>query len=119
MWDKKTMINEKVLKYYQNLHQSRLNLILHIIGSFLFISANIFLLHSLFTVDLYSFALSFAVISLSIILQGIGHQFEPEQFEGFKGPVDFVRTFYLELVIVFPVFLFSPFFKENWNKGIS
>ena len=113
------MINEKVLKYYQNLHQSRLNLILHIIGSVLFISANIFLLYSLFTVDLYSFALSFAVISLSIILQGIGHQFEPKQFEGFKGPMDFVRTFYLELVIVFPVFLFSPFFKENWNKGIS
>ena len=89
------MINEKVLKYYQNLHQSRLNLILHIIGSVLFISANIFLLYS------------------------IGHQFEPEQFEGFKGPVDFVRTFYLELIIVFPIFLFSPFFKENWNKGIS
>ena len=119
MWDKKTMINEKVLKYYQNLHQSRLNLILHIIGSVLFISANIFLLYSLFTVDLYNLALSFAVISLSIILQAIGHQFEPEQFEGFKGPVDFVRTFYLELIIVFPIFLFSPFFKENWNKGIS
>ena len=113
------MINEKVLKYYQNLHQSRLNLILHIIGSVLFISANIFLLYSLFTVDLYNLALSFAVISLSIILQAIGHQFEPEQFEGFKGPLDFVTTFYLELVIVFPVFLFSPFFKENWNKGVN
>ena len=113
------MINEKVLKYYQNLHQSRLNLILHIIGSILFISANLFLLYFLLNLDFYNLVLSFFVIALSIILQAIGHQFEPEQFEGFKGPVDFVRTFYLELVVVFPVFLFSHFFKENWNKGIN
>ena len=113
------MINEKVLKYYQNLHQSRLNLILHIIGSILFISANLFLLYFLFTLDFYNLSLSFAVIALSIILQAIGHQFEPEQFEGFKGPMDFVRTLYLELVIVFHAFLVSPFFRENWNRGIN
>ena len=110
------MINEKVLKYYQNLHQSRLNLVLHIIGSILFISANLFLIYFIFNFDLFNLALSFSVIVLSIILQAIGHQFEPVQFEGFKGPFDFVKTFYVELIVVFPAFLFSPYFKENWNK---
>jgi len=109
-------INDKVLKYYQNLHQTRINLVIHIIGSMLFIASNLSLVYFIVTTDLNGSLISIGLILLSIILQAIGHQFEPVQFEGFKGPFDFIKTFYLELVIVFPMFLFSPFFKENWNK---
>ena len=110
------MINDKVLKYYQNLHQTRVNLVIHIIGSMLFISSNLSLAYYLLTTNLNSSLISISLIVLSIILQAIGHQFEPVKFEGFKGPFDFVKTFYYELVIIFPVFLFSRFFRENWNK---
>ena len=111
-------INDKVLKYYQNLHQTRVNLIIHIIGSILFITSNLLLLYFVVTTDLSGSLISIGLIVLSIILQAIGHQFEPVQFEGFKGPFDFVKTFYLELVVVFPVFLFSKFFRENWNQKV-
>jgi len=112
------MINDKALKYYQNLHQTRVNLIIHIIGSILFITSNLLLLYFVVTTDLSGSLISIGLIFLSIILQAIGHQFEPVQFEGFKGPFDFIKTFYLELVVVFPVFLFSKFFRENWNQKV-
>lgn len=111
-------INDKVLMYYQNLHQTRVNLVIHIIGSVLFIGGNLSLVYFLVTTDLNSSLISIGLIFFSILLQAIGHQFEPVKFEGFKGPFDFVKTFYLELVIVFPVFLFSKFFRENWNQKV-
>ena len=111
------MISEKEYRYYQKLHQNRLNLVIHIIGSIMFISGNILMLIGLFSIIDYSqILMGLSLILLAIVLQGIGHQFEPEQFDGFKGPIDFVKTFYLELVVFFPAFLFSPYFRENWNK---
>jgi len=119
------MISEKQYRYYQRLHQNRLNLVIHIVGSIMFIIGNILMLIGLinfidFSQIFIGLSLLFVAIALqaivAIALQAIGHQFEPEQFDGFKGPFDFVKTFYLELVIFFPVFLFSPYFMENWNK---
>ena len=111
------MISEKEYRYYQKLNQNRLNLVIHIIGSIMFITGNILMLMGLFDfIDFTQILIGLSLIILAIVLQGIGHQFEPEQFDGFKGPLDFVKTFYLELVIFFPVFLFSPYFMENWNK---
>lgn len=83
----------------------------------MFISGNILMLIGLFSfIDYSQILMGLSLILLAIVLQGIGHQFEPEQFDGFKGPIDFVKTFYLELVVFFPAFLFSPYFRENWNK---
>ena len=111
------MISEKEYRYYQRLHQNRLNLVIHIIGSIIFITGNILMLIGLFDfIDFTQILIGLSLIILAIVLQGIGHQLEPEQFDGFKGPFDFVKTFYLELVIFFPAFLFSPYFLENWNK---
>ena len=103
------MISEKEYRYYQKLHQNRLNLVIHIFGSMMFITGNILMLIGLFNfIDYSQILMGFSLILLAIVLQGIGHQFEPEQFDGFKGPIDFVKTFYLELVVFFPAFLFSP-----------
>ena len=111
------MISEKEYRYYQRLHQNRLNLVIHIFGSMMFITGNILMLIGLFNfIDFTQILIGLSLIILAIVLQGIGHQFEPEQFDGFKGPLDFVKTFYLELIVFFPVFLFSPYFMENWNK---
>ena len=83
----------------------------------MFITGNILMLIGLFNfIDFTQILIGLSLIILAIVLQGIGHQFETEQFDGFKGPLDFVKTFYLELIVFFPVFLFSPYFMENWNK---
>ena len=111
------MISEKQYRYYQRLHQNRLNLVIHIVGSIMFITGNILMLIGLINfIDFSQIFIGLSLLFVAIALQAIGHQFEPEQFDGFKGPFDFVKTFYLELVIFFPVFLFSPYFMENWNK---
>ena len=111
------MISEKQYRYYQRLHQNRLNLVIHIVGSIMFIVGNILMLIGLINfLDFSQIFIGLSLLFVAIVLQAIGHQFEPEQFDGFKGPFDFVKTFYLELLIFFPVFLFSPYFMENWNK---
>ena len=111
------MISEKQYRYYQRLHQNRLNLVIHIVGSIMFIVGNILMLIGLINfLDFSQIFIGLSLLFVAIALQAIGHQFEPEQFDGFKGPFDFVKTFYLELVIFFPAFLFSPYFIENWNK---
>ena len=111
------MISEKEYRYYQRLHQNRLNLVIHIIGSIMFIVGNILILIGLWNfIDFTQMMIGFSLLFIAISMQAIGHQFEPEQFEGFKGPLDFVKTFYLELIVFFPAFLFSPYFLENWNK---
>ena len=38
------MISEKEYRYYQRLHQNRLNLVIHVIGSIMFIAGNILIL---------------------------------------------------------------------------
>ena len=111
------MISEKEYRYYQRLHQNRLNLVIHVIGSIMFIAGNILILIGLLNfIDFIQIIMGFALLFIAISMQAIGHQVEPEQFEGFKGPLDFVKTFYLELLSFFPAFLFSPYFLENWNK---
>jgi len=111
------MISEKQYRYYQRLHQNRLNLVIHIVGSIMFITGNILMLIGLINfIDFSQIIIGLTLLFVAIALQAIGHQFEPEQFDGFKSPFDFVKTFYLELFIFFPVFLFSPYFMENWNK---
>tara|TARA_B100000959_G_scaffold275010_1_gene327710 strand:- start:9014 stop:9268 length:255 start_codon:yes stop_codon:yes gene_type:complete len=83
----------------------------------MFIAGNILMLVGLWNfIDSGQILIGFSLLLIAITLQAIGHQFEPEQFGGFKGPFDFVKTFYLELVIFFPAFLFSPYFLENWSK---
>lgn len=110
------MIKNSDLEFYQNLHQNKINLIIHMIGSATFISGNVGFLYCLI-IQNYMTALSLLfLILLSIVIQGIGHRFEPVPFKGFKGPIDFVKIIYLELFFIFPVFLFSPYFKANWNK---
>ena len=110
------IIKNSDLEFYQNLHQNKINLVIHVIGSSTFISCNIGFFYCLI-IQNYTAALSCVfLIVLSVIIQGIGHRFEPVSFKGFKGPIDFVKIIYLELFFIFPVFLFSPYFKENWKK---
>jgi len=110
------MIKNSDLEFYQNLHQNKINLIIHMIGSITFISGNIVFIYSLI-IQNYTVAVSCVfLIILSISIQGVGHKLEPVPFKGFEGPIDFIKIIYLELFFIFPVFLFSPYFKENWKK---
>ena len=104
------MISEKEYRYYQRLHQSKLNLVIHILLNDVYIWQYSDADRALNFIDFSQILMGFSLILLAIVLQGIGHQFEPEQFDGFKGPLDFVKTFYLELIVFFPAFLFSPYF---------
>tara|TARA_B110000438_G_scaffold298880_1_gene347935 strand:+ start:742 stop:1080 length:339 start_codon:yes stop_codon:yes gene_type:complete len=110
------MIKNSDLEFYQNLHQNKINLIIHMVGSVTFILGNVGFFSSLIVQNYTAAISSVFLIILSIIIQGVGHTLEPVPFKGFKGPIDFVKIIYLELFIIFPVFLFSPYFKENWKK---
>ena len=65
------MISEKEYRYYQRLHQNRLNLVIHVIGSIMFIAGNILILIGLwnfidFTQIIMGFSLLFVAISFRL-----------------------------------------------------
>ena len=75
------MIKDSDLEFYQNLHQNKINLIIHMIGSITFISGNIGFIYSLI-IQNYTVAVSCVfLIILSISIQGVGHKLEPVPFK--------------------------------------
>ena len=63
------MISEKEYRYYQRLHQNRLNLVIHIIGSIMFITGNILMLIGLFNfIDFTQILIGLSLIILAIVL---------------------------------------------------
>ena len=64
------MISEKEYRYYQRLHQNRLNLVIHIIGSMMFMAGNILMLIGLFNfIDFTQVLIGLSLIITAIVLQ--------------------------------------------------
>ena len=92
---------------YQRVHSDRRNLIIHIVAVPLFIGASVFLIVSCFRDDYASVVLSVALAIIAMILQGRGHAKEHEAPIPFSGPVNFLRRWVREQFFVFPVFVLS------------
>ena len=109
-------IKDEEMKFYQRLHQNKANLLIHIVGVPVFIIGNISLLIAIVNLNILSIVLSFLAIITSLGAQDRGHKFEKVAFEPFKNLLDFFKTIYLDQFIVFPIFFFSKYFRENWNR---
>ena len=80
---------------YQRVHSDRRNLIIHALAVPLFVVATLSLIVSL--------AAAFAAMAL----QGRGHAFELHPPEPFSGPGNFLRRWFREQFLVFPMFVLN------------
>jgi uncharacterized membrane protein YGL010W len=108
---------ERQWKGYGVAHQSRINLVLHVVGVPLFMLATILGVYAV--VRLSQSALGAAVVCfvISLILQGRGHKLEAVQPEPFKGGFDFIFRIFSEQWITFPRFVLTGGWVANFSKA--
>jgi hypothetical protein len=99
---------------YPRYHQSRANLVMHVLLVPLFLAGNILFVVALARGWWLTALLSLAAMAVSIALQGHGHGQEPVPPEPFTGPLNTVARIFLEQWVTFPLFVFSG----GWSKAM-
>ncbi|MFZ0553037.1 MAG: terminase [Steroidobacteraceae bacterium] len=102
------------LQGYARYHQSRLNLLLHIVLVPLFLAGNVALLVALLE-GRWTLAIGALVSTvLSIAIQGRAHSGEPVPPEPFTSPGNAVARILLEQWVTFPRFVLSG----GWSRAL-
>lgn len=99
---------------YPRYHQSRWNLLLHIIFVPVFLLGNIVLVLGLAQLSWLPVLVGAAAMGLSMFLQGRGHELELVPAEPFTGALNAVLRILLEQWITFPRFVLSG----GWSRAI-
>ena len=92
---------------YSRYHQSRANLLIHIVAVPLFLVGTIVLVVAVAKLSLLALALAIGCILVAVALQGRGHRLEPVPPEPFSGPLNFIGRLFLEQWVTFPRFVLS------------
>ena len=92
---------------YPKYHQSRPNLLIHIVAVPLFLIGTIALVGAIAQLSLLLLVVAVGCILLAVALQGRGHRLEPVPPEPFSGPLNFVSRLFFEQWVTFPRFVLS------------
>lgn len=92
---------------YPRYHQSRANLLIHIVAVPLFLLGTVALVTSVLRLSLVLLAVAIGCIVVAVALQGRGHRLEPVPPEPFSGPLNFVSRLFFEQWVTFPRFVIS------------
>jgi len=101
---------------YSRYHQSRLNLLLHIVFVPLFLASNVVLLVALIECRWLLGLETAALTGLSLAIQGRGHNMEAVPAEPFMGPFNAISRIALEQWVTFPRFVLSGAWKRALRK---
>ena len=102
------------IRAYPGVHQSRVNLAIHVVAVPLFWAGFAALVLSWSNGAILA-AYGAGAIFVSVALQGIGHRFEHETAEPFSGPLNFVYRLTKESLFLFPIFALNGNFAKAWN----
>ena len=100
---------------YPRYHQSRANLLMHIVLVPLFLAGNVALIVGVFRLDWIEALVGFALMALSMALQGRGHRREAVPPVPFTGAGNAISRIFLEQWITFPRFVLSG----GWSRALS
>ena len=92
---------------YPRYHQSRINLLIHIVAVPLFLLGTIGLIAGVVQLSSAILAIAVGCIVVAVALQGRGHRLEPIPPEPFSGPLNFVSRLFFEQWVTFPRFVLS------------
>ena len=102
---------------YENFHQNKKNLLIHILTVPVFILGNLSMAIALFQGELLLAVLSFGVAMAGLGIQAKSHRLEPNKVAPFLGALDFFKRIYTEQFITFPTYLISPEFRSHWKNS--
>lgn len=92
---------------YPKYHQSRSNLVIHVVAVPLFLLGTVALVGAIARLSAMLLAIAVACIVVSVALQGRGHRSEPVPPAPFNGPLNFLSRLFFEQWVTFPRFVFS------------
>ena len=92
---------------YPKYHQSRANLLIHIVAVPLFLLGTVALVASVVERSGVLLVVAIGCIVVAVALQGRGHRLEPVPPEPFSGPLNFVSRLFFEQWVTFPRFVIS------------
>ena len=99
---------------YARYHQSRANLLMHIVLVPLFLAGNVALIVGLVRLDWIEALVGFACVAMSIVLQGRGHKGEAVPPVAFSSASNALARILLEQWITFPRFVLSG----GWRRAL-
>lgn len=102
---------------YARYHQSRRNLLVHIVAVPLFLLGNVLVLAGLLVL---AWGLALAGLLLSAVafaVQGLGHKSEPIPPVPFSGPANVAGRIVVEQWVTFPRFVLSGGWAENLRRS--
>ena len=99
---------------YARYHQSRTNLLIHIVAVPLFLLGTLGIATAVVQLSAMLLGVSLGCVIVAIALQGRGHRVEPVPPEPFSGPVNFITRLFLEQWITFPRF----FVSGGWSAAL-
>ena len=100
---------------YSKYHQSRPNLLLHIVLVPAFLAGNVGVVVAIFLRSWIFGVASLAVTAISMVVQGRSHHLELNPPEPFTGPVNAISRIFLEQWITFPRFVISG----SWSRSLQ
>jgi hypothetical protein len=92
---------------YPKYHQSRPNLLIHIVAVPLFMLGTLALAGAIAKLSLLLLGVAVGFILVAVALQGRGHRLEPVSPEPFSGSINFVSRIFFEQWVTFPRFVMS------------
>lgn len=92
---------------YARYHQSRANLLLHIVLVPLFLAGNVALIVGLIRMDWIEALIGFACMAVSMVFQGRGHRIEEVAPVPFSDPANALSRIFLEQWVTFPRFVLT------------
>ena len=92
---------------YLRVHSDRRNLLIHAVAVPLFIGAFLVWLVSANRGAFASAVIAFVTAIAAMALQGRGHAFETHPPEPFSGPGNFLRRWFTEQFVTFPLFVLT------------
>ena len=92
---------------YARYHQSRANLLMHIVLVPLFVAGNVALVVGVIRLSWAEVLAGIVLMAFSMALQGRGHRGEAVPPVPFSGPADVLGRIFLEQWITFPRFVFT------------
>ena len=102
---------------YRRVHADRRNLIVHLIAVPLFAASFLALLVFSMRADYMSAAIALLGALVGMVLQGRSHRLEPEAPLPFSGPRNFLRRWFTEQFVTFPLFLLSGRWWQQYRAA--
>jgi hypothetical protein len=106
-------------KDYHTFHQSKTNLIIHLVTTPIFIAALFATLYFLVQLKLLLAGLSFLVLVIAFGAQGYGHSLEKNPSIPFASPKQAFQRIFLEQLVTFPRFFFTGGVDKAMKKKNS